>query len=252
MPLAPLRHAVANVILDFLCQLLEIRAGGAAAAGAGDYHGREGAQAHGLQDFLGNDDFLRAVAAGFGRQGHANGITDAFLQQDTHRSGGGHDALAAHAGFGQSEMQGIGAARRQIAVDGNQVLHAADLGADHDHVGLQSQALCPLGAVQCRHHDGFAHHLDGRQRRRPLRVLVHHAREQVLIEAPPIHADAHRLRVPTGRLDHFRELWVALAAAADIARIDAQLRQRLRASRMRLEQFVAIEVKIAHQRRADG
>ena len=53
------------------------------------------------------------------------------------------------------------------------------------------------------------------------RVLVHHPRQQVLIEAAPVDADAHRLLVPAGDFDHLGELRVALAAAADVAGIDA-------------------------------
>ena len=126
--------------------------------------GREGAQPHGLEYFLGDDHFLSAVAAGFGGQGDANGVADALLQQHAHGRGGGHDALAAHAGFGEPQVQGVGAAARQIAVDGNQILHAADLGADDDHVGLEPQGFGALGAVQRGDDDGFAHDVDGRQR----------------------------------------------------------------------------------------
>ena len=105
--LAPLRHAVADVALDLLRELLEIRAGGAAAAGAGDDHRREGAQSHGLENFLRDDHFLGAIAAGLGRQRDADGVADALLQQHAHGRGGGDDALAAHAGLGEPQVQGI-------------------------------------------------------------------------------------------------------------------------------------------------
>ena len=55
-----------------------------------------------------------------------------------------------------------------------------------------------------------------------------------------------------GGFDHFRELRVAFAAAADVAGIDAQFSKRLSAGRMRFQQLVAVEVKIAHQRRAEA
>ena len=81
-----------------------------------------------------------------------------------------------------------------------------------------------------------------------LRVLVHHAGQQVLVQASPVHADAHWLAVPAGSLDHLRELRVALAAAADIAGIDAVLGERLGAVGVRREQLVAVEVEVADDR----
>ena len=61
-----------------------------------------------------------------------------------------------------------------------------------------------------------------------MRVFVHDARQQILVEAAPVDADAHRLVVAAGHFDHLRELLVAFCALADIARIDAELGQRLR------------------------
>src|SRR6202034_811053 len=74
----PLRHARADVRLDPLCELLEIAAGGAAAARAGDHQRLEGAQSHGLQDLLRHEHLLRAVAPRLGCERCANGVADAF------------------------------------------------------------------------------------------------------------------------------------------------------------------------------
>ena len=60
-----------------------------------------------------------------------------------------------------------------------------------------------------------------------LRVLVHQLREQFLVEAAPVDADAHGLVPLQRRFDHLRELAVALVALADVAGIDAVLGQRL-------------------------
>jgi hypothetical protein len=49
-------------------------------------------------------------------------------------------------------------------------------------------------------------------------------------------------------LDHDGELRVALAALADVARVDAVLREGLRALGIGREQLVAVEMKIADQR----
>ena len=56
------------------------------------------------------------------------------------------------------------------------------------------------------------------------------------------------LAMAAGGLDHLGELRVALAAAADVAGIDAVLVERLGAGRVCGEQLVAVEVEVADQR----
>ena len=72
---------------------------------------RERAQPHGLQDLLRHDHLARAVAVGLRRERDADGVADALLQQHAHRRRRGDDALAAHAGLGEAEVQRIVAAR---------------------------------------------------------------------------------------------------------------------------------------------
>src|SRR5690349_22552364 len=48
-----------------------------------------------------------AVAAGLRRQRDADGVADALLQENAERRRGRHDALRAHAGFGEAEMDGV-------------------------------------------------------------------------------------------------------------------------------------------------
>ena len=106
-------HLLAQVGLNLLGHFLEEGAGkcSAAASGAGcDLRG-EAANAERLQNLLCDTDFFGAVAAGGGRKRNANGIADAFLQQNAERGAGGDDAFCAHARFGQSEMQRIIASR---------------------------------------------------------------------------------------------------------------------------------------------
>ena len=69
---------------------------------------------------------------------------------DAKRGGGGDDAFRAHAGFGQSQMQRIIAARGQRAVDIDQVLHAADFGAEDDLVVAQAVLLRQLRPSSAR------------------------------------------------------------------------------------------------------
>ena len=66
--LGPFRHFVADVGLDILREMLEVVAGGAATARTGNHRGGEAAHIQALQDFLGDDDFLRARGARFWSQ----------------------------------------------------------------------------------------------------------------------------------------------------------------------------------------
>ena len=160
--------------------------------------------------------------------------------------------LRAHAGFGQAQVQWIVAARGEVAVHGEQVLHAADLGRQDDAFARQADAHGQRRAFQRRAHDGLAHHLLRAGRLGQRVVLVHQSRQQLLVEAAPVHADAHRLVALAGDLDHLGKLRVALGAAPHIAGIDAVLVQRVGAVRMFAQQLVAIEMEVADQRHIDA
>ena len=234
--------------LDVARQLLEHRRGGAAAAGAGGDDRHERAQPHGLQDLLRHPHLLRAVAAGLGGQRYADGVADPLLQQDAHCGGGGDDALGAHAGLGKSEVQGVAAARRQHRVDGDQVLHGADLGRDDDLVGAHPQLPRALGREDAGQHDRLVHDGAGILGRRRVRVLVHQAGQQLLVEAAPVDPNAHRLVASQRLLDDGGELDVALGLEADVAGVDAVLVERLGAGGVLGEQGVAVVVEVADQR----
>ena len=247
---APDRHLGAQPVLDVLRQFLEHRAGGAAAAGTGGDQRGERAHAHDLQDFLGDLDFRGARFARLRRQRNADGVADAFLQQHRQRRGRGDDALAAHAGFGQAQMQRVIAARGQIAIHLDQILHARHLARQDDAVARQAEFFGARGGIQRGGDQRIAHDLFRRMRLRPFGVLVHHARQQFLIQTAPVDADAHRLAVTRGRFDQGGELFVLLGAAPDVARVDAQLGERFGAFRHGLDQAVAVEMKVADQRHA--
>ena len=93
---------------------------------------------------------------GSGRERRADGIADAFLQQHADGGGGGDDALRAQAGFGQSQVQRVIALGREHAVDADQVLHAADLGAQDDLVAAQAVLLGRLGGFDGADHESRA------------------------------------------------------------------------------------------------
>src|SRR5690606_38470305 len=223
----PHRHLAPQVRLDAVGEFLEEGAAGAAASRAGDHHGRERAQVHGLQDFLGHDDLAGAVAAGLGREGNPDGVAYALLQQHGERRRGSDDALAAHAGFGEPEMQGIVAAGGQVTIHGDKILHVADLARQDDGVAAQPEFFGAPCIADGRHYQGVAHYRLRFPGLRALAVLVHFARHEFVVEAAPVDADAHRLVVPAGDFDHLREVIVAPLAAAHVARIDAVLGKRL-------------------------
>ena len=141
-------------------------------------------------------------------QRNANGIANAFLQQHAQGCARSDNAFRAHASFGQAEVQGIIAARSQRAININQVLHSADFGAQNDLIAAQSVFLRQAGGIQRAHHHGFHGHFARVFRLSQQRILVHHARQQRLVERSPVHADTNRLLVLDRDLDHGAEVVV--------------------------------------------
>ena len=80
-----------------------------------------------------------------------------------------------------------------------------------------------------------------------LGVGVHHPGEQVLIEAPPVDADAHRLAVVDRDPDDRAEVLVVVLAA-HVARVDAVLGERAGAVGILGQQHVAVVVEVADHR----
>ena len=199
-----------------------------------------------LQDFLRDDDFARAVAAGLRGERNADRVADAFLQQNGKRRRRGDDALRAHARFGEAQMQCIVAARRQHAIDGDQVLDFRTLGRDHDPVAAKPSSSARAADSNARLDDRFMHHVARILRRRRGGVLIHQiGSSKRLVERAPIDADAHRPVVLDRDLNHLREIAVLLLLEADVAGIDAVFRQRLGAGRMVGKQRVAVVVEVA-------
>ena len=238
--------------MNLLGQLLKIRAGGPAAAGAARHLRHKAANPERLQYLLRGQYFFRAVAAGFGGQAHADGVSNAGQQQRRKAGGGGDQPLRAHAGFGQAQVQGVVAAGGQLRVHVDQVAHAADLGGEDDLVVAQAVALGGLGGVERAHHHGLHHHLAGGQRLRLAAVLVHHAGQQRLVERAPVDADADRLLVLDGAFDHHLEVVVVLLADRCIAGVDAVLGQRAGSGGELLEQQVAVVMEVAHDGHAQA
>jgi hypothetical protein len=244
----PEGHLLAQVSLDLVGELLEEGAGGAPAAGTRGDHRRERAQPHGLQDLLRDDDFLRAISTRRRRERDADRVADAFLQQHAHGRRGSDDALGAHAGLGEPQVQRVVAALGERAIHLDEVLHRGDLAREHDAIGGKPDVARELRALQGGDDERLAHHLVRFLRLRGPAVLVHHPREKLRVERAPVHADAHGLRVLDGLLDHRGELVVALRAVAHVARVDAVLVEDDGALGHLREELVAVEVEVAHER----
>ncbi len=202
----PLRHRFDDEALDVAGQLLERGRGGAPAARAGRHQRHEDAEAHGLQDLLRDLDLERAVAARLRRERDADGVADAFLQQHAERGRRRDDALRAHAGFGEAEMQRIVGAPGEIEIDRDQVLHRRDLGGQDDVVARQTDLFGALRGQERRLHHRLVHDAAGRFRRWRVGVLVHQMRQQLGVERAPVDADADWLAVLQRGFDDGAEL----------------------------------------------
>ena len=123
----------------------------------------------------------------------------------------------------------------------------AHLGRQHDAVGAQADLAGLLRRAQAGIDQGADRDRVGVERVLAARVRVHVAGEQLLVDAAPVGADAHRLAVLERLLDHDREVLLAGVALADVARIDAVLGEGLRAGGLLPQQLVAVVVEVADQ-----
>ena len=103
----PGRHLLAQITLDLVCHVLEIGRRCSAAAGAGYYLRGEGADLEGLEDLLADEDFFCSVAIGERSERGADGVTDAFLQEDAEGGCGVAYAFGTEAGLGEAEVQRV-------------------------------------------------------------------------------------------------------------------------------------------------
>ena len=243
--LAPLGHGGAEVALDLLGEFLEVGAGGAAAAGATGDLGHEAADAEGLEDLLGDVDFLGAGSAGGGGEGDADGVSDASEEERCEAGGGGDDAFGAHAGFGEAEVEGVVAAGGEVGVDIDEVADAGDLGGEDDLVAAEAVAFGCGGVVERGDDHGFHHDVAGGPGGGGFGVLIHHAGEERLIERAPVDADADGLLMVDGDLNHGAEVVVVAAADGDVAGIDAVFGESFGAAGVLFEQNVAVVVEVA-------
>src|SRR5262245_11720058 len=80
--LLPNRHLLSQIVLNLIRHVLEKHAGGAPAAWTSSHLRHEAANSERLEDLLGDSNFLGAISVWKWRERDANGIANAFLQQD--------------------------------------------------------------------------------------------------------------------------------------------------------------------------
>src|SRR6185437_15495905 len=198
-----------------------------------------------LQNLLRGKDFFRTVAAGLGGERNADGVADAGKEQWGKPGGGGDEALGAHAGLSEAEVQGVVAAGGKIGIDIDEVADAGDFGRQDDLVVPQTILFSGSGGVQGADDHGFYHDVAGRAGGGGFRVLVHHAGEQGLVQRAPVDADADGFLVFHRALDHGAEIVVVFAADGDVAGIDAVLGQSASGGGVLFEQQMAVVVEVA-------
>ena len=142
-------------------------------------------------------------------------------------------------------MERVVAARGQFAVDVDEVANSRDFRRQDDLVAAKAVALGGGRIIKCRHHHRFHHHVAGFERLRELRVVVHHLRQQRLIERTPVDADADGLLVLDGNFDHSPEVVVILAADGTVTGIDSVLGERFGAVGIFGQELVAVVVEVA-------
>src|SRR3989441_13170274 len=99
-----------------LFRSLEERRRRAPAARAGGHLRREAPQPERLEHLLRDLHFLGAIAARPRRERHTDRVADPLLQQDGEAGGARDDALRAHPGFSEAEVQRIIGEARQPTV----------------------------------------------------------------------------------------------------------------------------------------
>ena len=173
------------------------------------------------------------------------------LEEDGQAGRRGDDALHGHARLGEAEVQRVVAARGEPAVDVDQVLHAADLGAEDDPVVAQPGGFGQLGRTEGGGQHRLDHHVAGVARGRQAGVLVHQLGQQLLVERAPVDADADRLALLDRDADDGLEVLV-VPLGAHVAGVDAVLVEGRRHGRVLGQQLVPVVVEVADDRHPDA
>jgi hypothetical protein len=140
-------------------------------------------------------------------------------------------------------MQRVIAASCQQAIHIDQVRYEAHLGRDQDAIMTETDFFGERRRAQGALQHRLDHDVSRVERFGGGSVFIHQAREEILIQRSPVHADANGLVVVERDLDDLPKVFVA-SFAADVPRIDAILGQGLCAGRVFREQQVAVVVEV--------
>jgi hypothetical protein len=158
-------------------------------------------------------------------------------------------ADADHAGLGQAEVQRLVCLLREIAIDRHEIARPRQLARDDDLVLRQAGLEREIGRLERGDHHARVDDLLRRPAQALIRVRLHVREHELLIQRSAVDADAHRFAVIARDLTDRRELLVAPASRADVARIDAVLVERPRRVGISRQQQVAVVVKVPDERR---
>ena len=201
-----------------------------------------------MQQFAGGVDFVAAIAAGTRRERDADGVADAFVEQNAHGSGGPDETFCAHARFGEAEVQRLIGFRGEVAIDGDQIVRPRNFAGNDDLVLAQATFERELGGFQGGEDHALVDDFFGGFAEVLVGVFLHLAHDQFLIERAAVDADAHGLVVVARDFADGGELLVAALAGADVAGIDAVFIERAGAIGIFGEQDVAVVMEIADER----
>ena len=162
----------------------------------------------------------------------------------------GDDPLHPHPSLGQAEMQRIVTTTRKLGVHIKEIANVRCLRREQDAIVRQPGGLREFGRLRCRTNDRFDR--DGACACRGGRcgVLLHQFRQEILVERPPVHTNAHRFAMVDRHLDDRLEVLVAVLAP-HVARIDSILGEEFCCLRVRGKQLMAVVVKVPNDWRRE-
>ena len=200
-----------------------------------------------MKDFLAEADFPGAVSAGLGCEAGADGVADAFVEEDGKGGSGGDYALGAHASLGEAEVQGKVALAGDFPVGLDHLVESGDLAGDDDVVFRQAQFQSGGSAGNGAFDECFTLDFVAGERVGSAGIVIHLPSEDVGVEAAGVDPDADGFIEVTGHFDESGEVLVVAGAPADVARVDPEFGQRACAVGVGAEEAVAYEVEVADE-----
>ena len=145
-------------------------------------------------------------------------------------------------------MERLVGARRELAIDRDEVERPRDLARDDDLVLAQSRLERELGRLEGREDHALVDDLLGRVPEVLVGVLLHLRHDELLVEGAAVDADAYGPGVVDRDLADRRELLVAPDTLPDISRVDAVLVEGPRAVGVLRQEDVPVVVEVADER----